>query len=127
MALYARGKRECSDLLTAFELILRSGIEIAVTARPDLEEPLSRPYPVYALIEAAAGGRVDLGIMEDFLAAAGDLVEDGIVAPSRTRSAGCGSIVKSWSRLQGRGGRYLAHRCFRADLQPFCLCRRRPC
>ena len=36
MALYARARRDCSDLLTAFELILRGGIEITMREGTDL-------------------------------------------------------------------------------------------
>ena len=39
MALYARARRECSDLLTAFELILRGGIDIALLPVPDFADP----------------------------------------------------------------------------------------
>lgn len=108
MSLYARARRECSDLLTAFELILRGGIEIAVNARPDLGEPLSRPFPVYVLIEAGAGGRVDLkAMLEDFLASSGDLAEDGIVASSRAQGERLWLYREVMVEMQGRGGRYL--------------------
>ena len=108
MALYARARRECSDLLTAFELILRGGIEIAINARHDLGDPLSRPFPVYVLIEAGAGGRVDLhAILEDFLSGAGDLVEDGVVAQSRAQADQLWLYREVMVETQGRGGRYL--------------------
>ncbi len=108
MTLYARARRECSDLLTAFELILRGGIEIAVNARPDLGEPLGNAYPVYALIEAAAGGRVELhAILEEFLAGAGDLIEDGVVAQSRAQSERLWLYREVMVETQGRGDRYL--------------------
>ncbi|RUX93967.1 FAD-binding oxidoreductase, partial [Mesorhizobium sp. M2A.F.Ca.ET.040.01.1.1] len=45
MALYARARRGCSDLLTAFELILRGGIEITMREGKDFHEPLGKPYP----------------------------------------------------------------------------------
>ena len=108
MALYARARRDCSDLLTAFELILRGGIEIALAARPDLGDPLSRPFPVYVLIEASAGGRVDLAaILQDFLTDAGDLVEDGVVASSRAQAERLWLYREVMVETQGRGGRYL--------------------
>ncbi len=108
MALYARARRECSDLLTAFELILRGGIEIALNARDDLADPLSRPYPVYVLIEASAGGRVDLKtLLEDFLAGADDLVLDGVVAASRAQGDRLWLLREMMVEAQGRGGRYL--------------------
>ena len=108
MALYARARRDCSDLLTAFELILRGGIEIALAARPDFADPLSKPFPVYVLIEASAGGRIDLaGILQDFLAGAGDLVEDGVVASSRAQAERLWLYREVMVETQGRGGRYL--------------------
>jgi FAD/FMN-containing dehydrogenase len=108
MALYARARRECSDLLSAFELILRGGIEIAIAARPDLADPLSEAYPVYVLIEASAGGRVDLKVLlEEFLANAGDLVLDGVVASSRAQGEKLWLLREMMVEAQGRGGRYL--------------------
>lgn len=108
MALYARARRECSDLLTAFELILRGGIEIAVNSRPDLGEPMGSPYPAYVLIEASAGGRVDLrAMLEDFLAGASDLIEDGAVASSRAQADRLWLYREVMVETQGRGGPYL--------------------
>ncbi|MCX5494517.1 FAD-binding oxidoreductase [Kaistia dalseonensis] len=108
MALYAVARRECSDLLSAFELILRGGIEIAVNAHPDLDDPLSQPYPVYVLLEASAGGRVDLkALVEDFLANAGNLVLDGVIAASRAQGEKLWLLREMMVEAQGRGGRYL--------------------
>jgi len=108
MTLYARARRECSDLLTAFELILRRGIEISLNARPDLGDPLSRPYPVYVLIEAGAGGRVDLRkVLEDFFSDASDLIEDGVIASSRAQGERLWLYREVMVEMQGRGGRYL--------------------
>lgn len=108
MELYARARRECSDLLTAFELILRGGIEIALAARSDFREPFETVCPVYVLIEASAGGRVDLrAILEDFLIGASDLVVDGAVATSRAQAAQLWLLREVMVEAQGRGGRYL--------------------
>jgi len=108
MALYARARRECSDLLTAFELILRGGIEIALGARPGLRDPLSEVCSVYVLIEASAGGRVDLrAILQDFLIGADDLIIDGVVAASRAQGDQLWLLRELMVEAQGRGGRYL--------------------
>ncbi|WP_426130997.1 FAD-binding oxidoreductase [Pararhizobium sp. PWRC1-1] len=108
MALYARARRECSDLLTAFELILRGGIEIALGARPDVRDPLSQICPVYVLVEASAGGRVDLrAILQDFLIGADDLILDGVVAASRAQGQQLWLLRELMVDAQGRGGRYL--------------------
>ncbi|MDO9418109.1 FAD-binding oxidoreductase [Pararhizobium sp.] len=108
MTLYARARRECSDLLTAFELMLRGGIEIAIGARDDLPDPLSEVCPVYVLIEASAGGRVDLrAILQDFLIDAGDLIVDGVVASNQAQGARLWLLREMMVEAQGRGGRYL--------------------
>ncbi|MFK0691087.1 FAD-binding oxidoreductase [Mesorhizobium sp. IMUNJ 23033] len=108
MALYARARRDCSDLLTAFELILRGGIEITLQARPDFADPLARPYPVYVLAEVSSGGLVDLqAMLRDFLAVAADLVEDGVMASSRAQGERLWLYREIMVERQGRGGRYL--------------------
>jgi FAD/FMN-containing dehydrogenase len=108
MQLYARARRQCSDLLTAFELILRGGIEIAINAKDDLNDPLSQPYPVYVLIEASAAGRVDLrALLEGFLADASDLVLDGVIASSKAQAERLWLLREMMVEAQGRGGRYL--------------------
>ncbi|EJN04625.1 FAD-binding oxidoreductase [Phyllobacterium sp. YR531] len=108
MALYAKARRECSDLLTAFELILRVGIDIALKARPDFIDPLTEPYPVYVLIEASAGGRIDLAaVLQDFLQDAGDLIQDGVLATSRAQADRLWLLRETLVESQGNGGRYL--------------------
>ncbi|BCP55239.1 oxidoreductase [Kaistia sp. 32K] len=108
MALYVLARRECSDLLSAFELLLRGGIEIAIGAHSGLDDPLSQPCPVYVLLELSAGGRVDLRrLIEDFLADAGDLVLDGVLASSRAQAERLWLLREVMVEAQGRGGRYL--------------------
>jgi FAD/FMN-containing dehydrogenase len=108
MQLYARARRECSDLLSAFELLLRGGIEIALNARDDLRDPLDQPYPVYVLIETSAAGRVDLrALLEGFLADASDLVLDGVIASSKAQADRFWLLREMMVEAQGRGGRYL--------------------
>jgi FAD/FMN-containing dehydrogenase len=108
MALYARARRACSDLLSAFELILRDGLEVALKARPDLPDPLGNTYPAYVLIEVAAAGRIDLRVLlEDFLAEAGDLVTDAVLAASGAQGERFWLYRETMVEAQGNGGRYL--------------------
>jgi FAD/FMN-containing dehydrogenase len=108
MALYARARRACSDLLSAFELILRDCIEVSLRARADLPDPLGEVYPCYALIELAASGAVDLRtVLESCLAEAGDLVGDGVIATSRRQAERLWSYREVMVEMQGGGGRYL--------------------
>ena len=45
MAFYARARRSCSDLLSAFELILRDGLVLGLAHRTDLTDPLDQLAP----------------------------------------------------------------------------------
>ncbi|MBZ9921409.1 FAD-binding oxidoreductase [Mesorhizobium sp. BR1-1-7] len=108
MALYARARRDCSDLLTAFELILRSGIEITMREGVDFPDPLSKAYPAYVLIEVSSGGLIDLSdMLTGFLGGVADIVEDGIVASTRAQAERLWLYREIMVERQGRGGRYL--------------------
>ncbi|MDQ0391518.1 FAD-binding oxidoreductase [Labrys monachus] len=108
MLLFARARRECSDLLTAFELILREGIEVALRARPDFTDPMDAPYPVYVLIETSAAGRVDLrALLEGCLAEADDLVADAVMASGKAQADRLWLFRETMVERQGNGRRYL--------------------
>ncbi|MCV3211162.1 FAD-binding oxidoreductase [Mesorhizobium sp. YC-39] len=108
MALYARARRDCSDLLTAFELILRQGIEITMREGADFPDPLTKAYPAYVLIEISSGGLIDLSAMlMGFLGGVADIVEDGIVASTRAQAERLWLYREIMVERQGRGGRYL--------------------
>lgn len=108
MALYARARRDCSDLLTAFELILRQGIEITMREGADFADPLTKAYPAYVLIEVSSGGLIDLSAMLlGFLGGVADIVEDGIVASTRAQAERLWLYREIMVERQGRGGRYL--------------------
>ena len=108
MALYAHARRSCSDLLSAFELILRDGLEVALNAGAGLNDPLSEVHSVYVLIELSAGGRIDLrDVLENCLAEAGDIVADGVIATSRAQGDRLWRYRETMVEAQGRGGPYL--------------------
>lgn len=81
--LYARARRECSDLLSAFELIPRLGMELAFEAASQLSDPLTASHPYYVLLELAASGPVELDELFDRFLEQGlhsGLLLDGAVA-----------------------------------------------
>lgn len=89
MRLYAQARRSCCDLLSAFELIPRRCIELAIEASPELSDPLDTPYPVYVLMELSASGPVSLDSMIEGLFEAGltdGLLLDGVLASSDTQA-----------------------------------------
>lgn len=108
MALYARARRSCSDLLSAFELLLRPCIDVTLASRPDYREPLDGVWPAYVLMELSASGAVDLRqVLESCIEEAGDLVADGVLAESRAQSARLWSYREIMVETQGRGRPYL--------------------
>jgi FAD/FMN-containing dehydrogenase len=112
MALFARARRDCGDLLSAFELLLQEGVDIAVAARAELAAPFDARYPAYVLMEAATSAAIDLnGLLVDFLAGSDDLVCDGVLAASRAQAERLWLYREAMVEHQGRGGRY-----FRTDV-----------
>jgi FAD/FMN-containing dehydrogenase len=87
MAFYAKARRSCSDLLSAFELILRDGLVLGLASRTDFADPLGEPCPVYVLMELSAGGTVDLRqVLEACLEDASELIVDGTIATSKAQA-----------------------------------------
>jgi FAD/FMN-containing dehydrogenase len=86
MTLFARARAATGDQLTAFELVPRIGLDIAMAHIPGVHDPLARAHPWYVLMEmsssqAESGLR---GAIEALLAEAmaQGLVEDGTIAAS---------------------------------------------
>jgi D-lactate dehydrogenase (cytochrome) len=86
MELFSRARRASGDQLTAFELISRFGVEMALKHVPGIIDPLKEKFPWYVLVEVssseAQSGLKDM--LEHFLgeAMAASLVKDGVVAAS---------------------------------------------
>lgn len=108
--LYGFARRDCCDLLTAFELIPHRCIELAMEATPQLRDPLERSYPWYVLMEVAATGPVDLSSMLERLLETGmqrKLVLDAALASSDTQSARLWQFRESMLEGQRRRGEHL--------------------
>jgi FAD/FMN-containing dehydrogenase len=110
VALFGRARRDLSDLLCAFELLPRQGIELSLGVMTGLRDPLDHPSPYYVLMEAAASGLVDLKRMiEQFLEGAieNGLLTDGAVAHSMAQAAEFWSLREGIVEAQSRHGRHL--------------------
>ncbi|WP_235040462.1 FAD-binding oxidoreductase [Vreelandella profundi] len=108
--LYGLARRDCCDLLTAFELIPRRCIELAIEATPELRDPMESAYPWYVLMEVAATGPVDLATMLEQLLETGmerELVLNGALAASDTQSAQLWQFRESMLEGQRRRGEHL--------------------
>ena len=110
VALFGRVRRDLSDLLSAFELIPRRCVEMALEVLPGARDPLEAPSPYYVLMEASASGLVELrSLVErcfEGLIADG-LLGDGTLAASAAQAAAFWQIREGLIEAQARRGRHL--------------------
>ena len=86
MDLFARARAATADQLTAFELIPRDALDLALAHIPVTIDPLAAPHPWYVLLEMSSS-QTESGIrdlLERLLEMALDegLVADGVIAES---------------------------------------------
>ncbi|XKH60018.1 FAD-binding oxidoreductase [Halomonas sediminis] len=108
--LYGHARRDCSDLLCAFELIPRRCLELAMEATPNLGDPLDAPYPWYVLMEVSASGPLNLDAMLEHLLERGmerGLVLDGALASNDTQAQRLWQFRESMLEGQRRRGEHL--------------------
>ena len=86
MDLFARARAATADQLTAFELIPRAALDLALIHIPGTVDPLTAPHPWYVLLETSSS-QTDSGtrgLLERLLEGAltDDLIADGVIAES---------------------------------------------
>jgi FAD/FMN-containing dehydrogenase len=87
--LYRRARRDCCDLMSAFEFMPPVAFTLAIEAIPDLKMPIAADYPAYVLMEISGSGLVDTAdLMNRFLEGVmtDGLVLDGVIASSRAQA-----------------------------------------
>ncbi|WFU50659.1 FAD-binding oxidoreductase (plasmid) [Sinorhizobium terangae] len=110
IALYRRARRDCCDLLSAFEFMPPLAFTLAREAMPDLAMPMSGDHPAYALLEISGSGLVDVSdLMERFLEGVmGDgLVVDGVVATSKAQARNLWLFREGMNEGQAKRGPHL--------------------
>jgi FAD/FMN-containing dehydrogenase len=110
MKIYSHARGELSDLLSAFELLPRIGIELALKTVNDLRNPFSGSSDYYILLEATASGRVDLQPMaEGFLLdlVSKHLIVDGALAVNNAQAASFWRIREAMVEAEVQHGRHL--------------------
>ncbi len=108
MALYAHMRRSGSDLLTAFELLLRGCLDVSLRDDPTLVDPLASIHPVYALIELSCGAGIALrDVLENALTGAADLIADAVIATSQAQARRLWRLRETMVETQGGGAPYL--------------------
>jgi FAD/FMN-containing dehydrogenase len=113
MALFARARAITGDQLTAFELIPRFGLEIAMRHIPDVPDPLARPYPWYVLLELSSSqeGQGLRQALDELLGAmlAEDLIADGTIAESGPQARALWRIREAMVEAQKHIGASIKH------------------
>lgn len=110
ITLYRRARRDCCDLMSAFEFMPPLAFTLAQEAMPDLPIPLSGDYPAFVLMEISGSGLVDIddlmqrfleGVMED------GLVVDGTIASSQSQARNLWLIREGMNEGQAKRGAHM--------------------
>lgn len=110
VALYQHARKQCCDLMTAFELMPPDALVLATEALPDLQTPFTQPHPNYILLELSGGGLVDVDqLLERFLQQALELglVRDAVLATSETQAANLWRFREGMNEGQALRGLHL--------------------
>ncbi|MCX8998332.1 FAD-binding oxidoreductase [Rhizobiaceae bacterium BDR2-2] len=110
ITLYRRARRDCCDLLSAFEFMPPLAFTLAREAMPDLAMPMDGGYPAYVLMEISGSGLIDIEeLMQRFLEGvlADELVVDGVIATSRDQSRKLWLFREGMNEGQARRGPHL--------------------
>lgn len=110
IALYRRARRDCCDLMSAFEFMPPLAFTLAREAIPDLPLPISGDYPAYVLMEISGSGLVDIReLMERFLEGvmADEFVLDGVIAASQTQARNLWLVREGMNEGQAKRGAHM--------------------
>ena len=110
VALYRLARRECCDLMSAFEFMPPEAFSLAQAAMPDLVMPLSGQYRAYVLMELGGSGLVDMAdLMQRFLELGMEkgLILDGVIAVSESQAKTLWSFREGMVEGQVKRGRHL--------------------
>ncbi|RWX80867.1 FAD-binding oxidoreductase [Neorhizobium lilium] len=110
IALYRRARRDCCDLMSAFEFMPPLAFTLAKEAMPDLPIPISADYPAYVLMEISGSGLVDIDdLMQRFLEGVmtDELVLDGTIAASQAQARNLWLIREGMNEGQAKRGSHM--------------------
>jgi D-lactate dehydrogenase (cytochrome) len=99
MEVFARARAASSDLLSAFELIPRFGLEIGIKHVHGVTDPLGAPYPWYALLEVSSS-QTEVSLRDALEAFLGEGIEAGLVADGVIATSGA-QAMDLWRIREG--------------------------
>jgi FAD/FMN-containing dehydrogenase len=112
LELLARTQAATGGLVSAFELMPRIGLDLVLAHIPQTSDPLAKPAPWYALIEASGGRAMPLRtVLEETLARALDdsLATDATIAANDAQHDALWRLRESMSEAQKREGASIKH------------------
>ncbi len=113
LPLLRRARAASSDQVTAFEVLPRIAIELAITHLPDVIDPMERPYAWYALIDLSTSRpNGDMReVLEELLAEALEAreVDDAAIAGSIDQRMALWRIREELPEAMRRAGAVLHH------------------
>jgi FAD/FMN-containing dehydrogenase len=112
ISLLRRLEDATGGLVSAYELMSRSGIDLVLAHIPDARDPLTASAPWYVLTEVTSGAEFPLRrIIEDAIAAAieNGLVLDATLAANETQRAALWRLRESFSEAQKLEGASIKH------------------
>ena len=108
MSRFAEARAATADQLTAFELIPRAALELALAHVTDTIDPLEGPYPWYVLLEMSSSESESgiRGLLERLLGLALEkgLVCDGVIAESGAQAKELWRIPRAIVEAQNYSG-----------------------
>jgi FAD/FMN-containing dehydrogenase len=110
ISLFRRSRRDCCDLMSAFEFMPPLAFTLAREAMPDLPIPIAGDYPAYVLMEISGSGLVDVDdLMQRFLEGvmADGLVVDGTIAASQAQARNLWLIREGMNEGQAKRGSHM--------------------
>jgi D-lactate dehydrogenase (cytochrome) len=113
MELFSRARKASGDQLTAFELMSRFGIDMAIKHVAGIADPLTTRFPWYVLLEVSSSeaGSGLKETLERFLADTmeADLVKDGVIAASTAQQRDLWRIREGLVEAQKYEGGSIKH------------------
>jgi FAD/FMN-containing dehydrogenase len=110
VALFRLARRQCCDLMSAFEFMPPAAFALAQEALPHLSMPLAGDHAAYVLMEIAGSGLVDIaGLMQRFLELGMEngLIADGVIASSEAQAANLWLFREGMVEGQAKRGLHL--------------------
>jgi len=108
--LFRRARRDCCDLMSAFEFMPPLAFTLAREAMPALPIPIADDYRAYVLLEISGSGLIDIdSLMERFLEGVMEdgLVLDGTIAASQAQARNLWLIREGMNEGQAKRGSHM--------------------